>query len=131
MSQNLLARIQIWTIILALICSLVLWGAVSFAFAAGVFLTALWAVAGFYCLGRLLKAAVLPPGTPRNEFAIIIWAVAKLAVYGIAVWVLFSRPFPPLSHAVGFTSLMVVMVVLGAGARSREIRQAATRGDDG
>ena len=122
MSQNLLVRVQIWTIILALVCSLALWGAVSFAFAAGVFLTALWAVAGFFCLGRLLQAAVLPPGTQRNGFLVIIWAVAKLAVYGLAVWVLFSRPFPPLSHAVGFTLLLVVIVVLGVGARSRELR---------
>mgnify|MGYP001828957784 CR=1 FL=1 len=65
----------------------------------------------------------MPPGEPRNVFAVFLWGFAKLAVYGIAVWVLFSRPFPTLSHAVGFTIMMVVLVVVGARARDEEIRR--------
>ncbi len=131
MSQNILARVQVWTILLALPLAIVLWFVVSFGFAAGVFLTALWAVAGFRALEGLFRAAFVPQGTPRNEFAIILWLLAKLSVYGLAVWVLFSRPFPAVSHAVGFTLLMVVLVVLGAQAREKEIRQTTQRGDDG
>ncbi len=122
MIQNVLARAQLWTIFLALALSAVLGFLISPAFALGVFLTALWAAAGLFALEKLLRSAVLPPGEPRNIFAIFLWGFAKLAIYGIAVWVLFSRPLPPLSHAVGFTLMMVVLVVVGARARDVEIR---------
>ena len=95
---------------------------VSTHFALGVFLTALWAAAGLLALEKLLRCAVLPPGEPRNVFAMFLWGFAKLAIYAIAVWVLFFRPFPPLSHAVGFTLMMIVLVVVGARARDMEIR---------
>jgi hypothetical protein len=122
LSQNVLAKVQLGTILIALPSAIVLWFAVSFDFGAGVFLTALWAVAGFRALEGLLRAAIVPEGTLRNEFAVILWLLAKLAVYAIAVWVLFSRPFPAVSHAVGFTILMVVLVVVGARHRAEEIR---------
>lgn len=130
MNQNLLARVYLWTILVAFACGLAGWFAVSSGFGVGLFVTAVWAVAGFRVLEGLLRSAVLPPGVPRNVFAIILWILAKLAVYGVAVWVLFSRPFPPVSHAVGFTLMLVVLVALGAKARSDEIRQADPRGDD-
>ena len=117
----------------AAIAAVVLWFAHSPGFGLGVFLTALWAVTGFYALERLLREAAVPPGTPRNGFAIVIWGFVKLAVYGLAVWVLFSRPFPVMSHLVGFTILMVFLVILGASARARqinELRQSTGQGDD-
>ena len=123
MAQNVLARVQIWTILLALALSAALVFAVSPQFALGVFLTALWAAAGLFALEKLLRCAVIPPGEPRNVFAMFLWGFAKLAVYGIAVWVLFSRPFPAISHAVGFTLMMAVLVVVGARARDEEIRR--------
>ena len=132
MGQNVLARVQLWTILLALALSVVLVFAVSPQFALGVFLTALWASAGLFALEKLLRCAVLPPGEPRNVFAMFLWGFAKMAVYGIAVWVLFSRPFPAISHAVGFTLMMIVLVVVGARARDEEIRrlkQQAAQGD--
>ncbi len=132
MAQNVLARVQIWTILLALALSAVLVFTVSPQFALGVFLTALWAAAGLFALEKLLRVAVLPPGEPRNVFAMFLWGFAKLAVYGLAVWVLFSRPFPAISHAVGFTLMMVVLVVVGARARDEEIRRLklqAAQGD--
>lgn len=117
----------------AAVVGVAFWFLKSPGFGLGVFLTALWAVAGFYALERLLREAALPPGTPKNVFAIGLWAVAKLAIYAVAVWVLFSRPLPVLSHVVGFSILMVILVILGAGARSREInqlRQSNGQGDD-
>ena len=131
MNQSLLARVRLWTILVALMCSLATWSTVSSAFAQGVFITALWAAVGLFVLEKLLRAAVVPPGAPRNQFAVFIWGFAKLAVYGLTVPVLLLRPFPALSHAVGFTLLMVVLVVFGARARSEEIAQATGRGDDG
>jgi hypothetical protein len=125
MSQNLLDRVRIWTTFLALAVSVTLWRVISFDFAAGVFLTALWAVAGLLALEKLLKTAIVPKGTERNGFVVSLWVLAKLAVYAIAVWVLFSRPFPAVSHAVGFTLMMVVLVILGARVRADESRRSA------
>jgi len=130
MPQNVLARVQIWTIFLAMALSALLFFAVSPQFALGVFLTAIWAVAGLFALEKLLRAAVLPPGEPRNLFTVFLWGFAKLAVYGLAVWVLFSRPFPAISHAVGFTLMMVVLVVAGARARDEEIRRLKQQAED-
>ncbi len=106
------------------------WYAISLNFAAGLFLTALWAVVGLMALEGILRAAVVPQGTPRNEFALIIWVLIKIAVYGLAIWVLFFRPFPAVSHAVGFTLLMVTLVSVGARARSEDIRHLNRRDDD-
>lgn len=117
----------------AAVAGVAFWFLQSPGFGLGVFFTALWAVAGFYALERVLREAALPPGTPKNVFAIVLWTVAKLAIYGLAVWVLFSRPLPVLSHVVGFTILMVILVILGAGARAREINQLGQsngQGDD-
>lgn len=130
MNQNLLARVQLWTILVALLAAGVCWYGVSLRFGLGVLLTALWAVAGLRVLEGLLRAGVVPPGQPRNVFAILIWGAAKLGIYGLAVWVLFSRPFPALSHAVGFTILMGLLVGFGAQARSVEINRSTPRGDD-
>jgi hypothetical protein len=116
--------------LIALVAALVGWFAVSLNFAAGIFLTAVWAVAGLMALEGILLSAVVPPGSARNGFAIILWVLAKLAVYGLAVWVLFSRPFPAVSHAVGFTIMMIVLVGVGAKARSEEIRQLNRQDDD-
>ena len=121
MTESLLAQVRLWTILVALPVAGVCWLAVSGPFALGVFCTALWAAAGFYVLEKLLRAAVVPPGTPRNGFAVFLWFLAKLAIYAIAVWVLFSRPLPGISHAVGFTLQMVVLVAIGARSRSAEI----------
>jgi len=122
LNESLLARVRLWTILLALPVAGACWPLLSGMFALGLIVTALWAVAGFYILERLLRAAVVPPGTPRNGFAVFLWLMGKLAVYGLAVWVLFSRPFPALSHATGLTLLIAVLVVQGARARSRENR---------
>ncbi|MCP4290580.1 MAG: hypothetical protein GY780_01925 [bacterium] len=134
MNKSLLARVRIWTILIALVSALVAWFAISFDFAAGLFLTAVWAVAGLMSLEGILRSAVVPPGRPRNGFAVFLWVLAKFGVYGLAVWVLFSRPFPPLSHAVGFTLLMATLVGVGAKARSQEIsheiRQLNRQDDD-
>ena len=109
-----LAPLQSTTIFVAAAVSLALRFAVSPDFAWGVFLTALWGVVWFRSLEGLLRAGVRPPGQPRATRALIFWGAVKLAVYGIAVWVLFSRPFPALSHAVGFTLMMVILAVGGA-----------------
>ena len=122
MNEKLLAHVRLWTILVALVVSAVAFFAISFEFALGIFLTALWAAAGLLVLERLLRAAVLPPGKARNGFAIALWGAAKIAVYGVAVWVLFSRPLPALSHAVGCHLIMCGLECLGGQARAPAFR---------
>ena len=114
MPHSPLAPVRSWTIFVSALAALAAWWQISANFALGVFLTALWAIAGFSALEGVLRAGVRPPGQTRDMRALLFWGAVKLAVYGLAVWVLFSRPFPALSHAVGFTLMMVVLVVVGA-----------------
>lgn len=131
MNKSLLARVRQWTILVATALSLALWPAVSAPFALGVFVTAIWAAAGLYVLEKLLRAAVVPPGAPRNGYTVLLWGLAKVGIYALTIPVLIYRPFPAVSHAVGFTLLMVVMAVFGARARADEIAHATGRGEDG
>jgi hypothetical protein len=130
-NEAILKKTRLWTIVVAAGVSLIVWLTVSVHFAAGVFVTALWAVVGFWALDRLLRAALVPPGSRRNIFAVIAWGVAKLTIYGLAIWALLARPFPAISHVIGFTLLLVVLVVIGITAMPRGISQPARRGDDG
>jgi hypothetical protein len=127
-------RTRFTTLLAALVLAIPLGLLVSWPFAAGMVAAAVWAVAGFWILEKLLRAAVLPPGTPRNVFAIVLWGLAKLAVYALAVWVLLVRPFPALSHIVGLTLLLVLLVVHGAATHSRVTasdHEPVRRGDHG
>ncbi len=131
MNEAILKRARLWTVAAGALLSLVCLFAVSFRFAAGLLVTAIWAAAGFYVLERLLRAVVVPPGTPRHGLAALGWGAAKLAIYGLAVAALIERPFPPVSHLIGFSLLLVALVAAGVSARPRDGGQPLRRGDDG
>jgi len=63
--------------------------------------------------------------SPKNRFEIILWVVAKIVVYAVAIWVMFTRPVPAISHLVGFSLMMMVLVVVGARRRAEEIRHGS------
>ncbi len=130
MPHSPLAPTRFTTIFVAAAVSLITWRTISFDFALGVFLTALWAVIGLRALEGLLRAGIRPPGQPRDDRGVLLWATVKLVVYGLAVWVLFSRPFPPLSHAVGFTLMMVVLVVVSVTSSSQRPPSVPRQEDD-
>ncbi len=94
-------------------------------------ITALWAVAGFWVLERLLKVVIVSPSTPRRGWRVTAWLIAKFALYGLAVWGLLQQIFPALSHIFGFTLLLVVLVIVGTTAGGRDAGQPARRGNDG
>ncbi|MCP4571810.1 MAG: hypothetical protein GY838_05605 [bacterium] len=110
--------------------SLVTWRTISADFALGVFLTALWATIGFRALEGILRAGVKPPGQAKDDRGLLVWGAVKIVVYGLAIWVLFSRPFPPLSHAVGFTLMMVVLVVVSVTQRVQQRPATPPRQED-
>ena len=130
MSQTPLDPPRRVTIFVAAAVSLATWRMVSADFALGVFLTALWAIIGFRALEGLLRAGVKPPGQAKDERGLWVWGAVKVVVYGLAIWVLFSRPFPPLSHAVGFTLMMVVLVVVTVMQQARQHRATPPRQED-
>jgi hypothetical protein len=115
----------------ALVIGVIFGLTISVSFALGFFLTALWAALGFWVLEKLLRVALVAPGETRNKRAAAGWLVAKLALYGLAVWVLFQEPFPVMSHVLGLTLLLVVLVVAGILGGSAMTGQPTQRGDDG
>ncbi len=131
LTGKILQKTRWWTIICAVVISLIFGFTLSLAFAAGFFVTVLWAVAGFWILERLLRAVVVPPGARRNKWVTGGWLGAKLALYALAVWGLFREPFPVMSHVLGLTLLLVVLVVAGIFTGHASAGQPAQRGDDG
>lgn len=131
MNNRILRQTQLWTLAAGVLLSGVLGLAISARFAAGLFLTVLWAVAGFRALEGLIRASVVRPGQPRNLRALAGWAAAKLAFYAIAVWAVLASPFPAVSHLIGFSLLLVVLVAVGISALPRGGDQPIQRGDNG
>ena len=121
----ILARTRRWTAALALLAAGVarLLGA-PWDFALGILGTALWAVAGFTLIEWLVRAALLPPGAPRPRGRIALLILAKLALYALAAWVLLAGLIPPLSSVLGFSLLLLALVVVGLVA-GQDLRAAA------
>lgn len=130
MNEAILRRTRLWTLLAAVALAAATGLAVSPLFGAGLLLTAVWAVAGFWILEKLLRAALVPPGAPRRGFAVAAWGAAKAGIYALALWALLARRFPPVSHLIGFSLLLVVLVAVAAAGSAGRARQPAARGDD-
>lgn len=131
MTRAMLGKVRLWTVVAGVVAAAVAWPLAGPRFAWGVVATALWAVIGFRALEGLIAAALVAPGEPRHTRAILLWAAVKIAVYAVATWVVFNRPFPPASHLVGVTLLLVVIVVQGIVIAPRRSEQPVRRGNDG
>jgi len=131
LTGKILQKTRWWTLLCAVVISLIFGFTFSLEFAAGFFVTVLWAVTGFWVLERLLRAVVVPPGTRRNKWITGSWLAAKLALYALAIWGLFQEQFPVMSHVLGLTLLLVVLVTAGIFAGQASASQPAQRGDDG
>ena len=130
MNEAILHRTRLWTLASAGGLGLLLGFAVSPRFGLGLFLTSAWAVAGFWILEKLMRAAFVPPGQSRRGFVVAAWGAAKLAIYGLAIWAVLAGDFPPASILVGFSLLLAMLVVVGVVATPRPDRRPAARGED-
>lgn len=119
MNGAILKRTRLGTLAAAALLTIPLGLWLSWRFAAGFAATGLWAIAGFWALEGLTRRALVPPGAPRPLGPVAVLALAKVVLYGLAVWVLFARVFPPVSHLLGFSLLLVVLVVSAVAARGR------------
>ena len=107
-NRSLLGRIRLWTTIAGVIAAAIAWPLAGPRLAFGVVVTVLWAVVGFRALEGLVSAALTPPGEPRDGRAILLWAGVKIAVYAVAIWVVFTRPFP----SVSFLSVVILLLIV-------------------
>lgn len=130
MNEAILQRTRLWTLASAGGLALLLGLLISPLFGMGLFVTSLWAVAGFWILEKLLRAALVPQGRPRRGFEVALWGAAKLALYGLAIWAVLAANFPPASILVGFSLLLAVLVVVGVASAPRRDRRPAARGED-
>jgi hypothetical protein len=73
--------------------------------------SAIWAVLSFWVVEALMRYALVPPGSPRNGAAILRLIAAKVVLYGLAFWVLLAGVVPPTSCVLGFSLLLIVLVV--------------------
>ncbi len=78
---------------------------------------AVWGVAGFWLLERLIRSALVPPGGPRDRRALVGLVLGKVALYALGFWALFSGAAAPTACAMGFSLLLVVLVVVGVVLR--------------
>ena len=109
----LLKRAKLWTLAAAVAAALVLNGRVGDdRFVFGVLGSAVWAVLSFWVVEGLVRLTLVPPGSPRRGAAIARLIAAKVALYGVAFWVLLAGVVPPLSCVLGFSLLLIVLVVL-------------------
>jgi len=130
-NSTVLSRARTGTLAAAVLLGAGLWPATSGRFALGVALTAGWAVLSLWLLEGLMRRALVPSGTPRQTGRIVLLAAGKFLLYGMAVWALWARWFPPTSLLIGFSLLLVVLVAASATARrsARAVRPQP-RGDD-
>jgi hypothetical protein len=131
LNEAILHETRTWTVLAGAATAVVCGFAISWNFSLGLGLTVLWAVAGFFTLEKLLRSLVVAPGQRRRLWTGLCWLAAKLALYGLALWGLLERRFPPLSHVLGLTLLLIVLVAVGATQGSRGGAQPERQGDDG
>ncbi len=112
MSTPILKRTRLWTTAAAVAIALALNTRMDLIFVIGFLGSAIWAVLSFWVVEAIMRFALVPPGSPRNGVAIARLVVAKVALYGLAFWVLLAGIVPPTSCALGFSLLLVVLVVV-------------------
>lgn len=131
MKPTILRTVRIWTVVATAVISLGCGIFVSWPFAFGFASAALWSVAGFWVLERVLREFVVPPGQERQIFRCMAWIGAKIGLYAVAAWGLLTLPWPAMSFALGLALLLIVLVAVGARNRPSTVDQPARRGDNG
>ncbi len=128
--RRLLVRARLYTVIGGLIVGAVVALAIGLRDGAGIVAGAAWAALNLRAMEGLLGAAVLPRDRPRDHRAVFLWAILKLGVYVLAVWMLVVAPFPVVGLAIGLTVMLAALVLAGLTTRSEADREAPQRGGD-
>ncbi|MBK6899918.1 MAG: hypothetical protein IPH09_11835 [bacterium] len=109
----ILARARRWTLAAAAVGTAAMFLATTPRSALSFLGAAVWGVAGFWLLERLIRLALVPPGGPRDRRALAGLVAGKAALYALGAWALLSGAAAPRACALGFSLLLVVLVVVG------------------
>lgn len=112
-TTSILARTRRWTLAAAAAGTAVMFLAATPRAALSFLGAALWGVAGFWLLERLVRSALIPPGKPRDRRALLLLMAGKAALYAAGIWVLLSGVASLQACALGFSLLLVMLVVVG------------------
>lgn len=131
MSATILRKARLWTLASAVVIAAGLSWIVDLAFVWGFLGSAVWAVLGFWLVEELVRRALLPSGTGRDRRAVAWLAVAKAALYAVAVWVLLQGFVPTMSCIYGVSLILVVLVITVLVVRpSLAPQRLSERGND-
>ena len=130
MNVPILKRTRQGTLVLAIAVALALQGRVDPSFQAGIMGSALWAVLGFWAVEVLVKQALVPPGEPKNGRLIGLLVFGKIALYTFAAWALLKEIVPPMSCVVGFSLLLIVLVLMAVTGNAKTGIPPTPRGHD-
>jgi peptidoglycan/LPS O-acetylase OafA/YrhL len=128
--RRLLRRARWWTVVGGLVAGGAAALVVGPDHGAAVTVGAIWAALNLRTLEGLVSAAVLPRDRPRDRRAVFLWAILKMGVYVLAVWLLVMAPFPVAGMAVGLTIMLASLVLAGLTTRSEAGQEPPRRGDD-
>ncbi|HOX26813.1 MAG TPA: hypothetical protein PLL30_14745 [Candidatus Krumholzibacteria bacterium] len=128
--QRVLRRAQWWTLLGGAAAALVVARLQQPDAGLGLAAGSVWAAVNLRALEGLLTATVGRRERPRSGLRIFLWALGKLGVYVVAIWILIVAPFPVFSLAHGLTVMLAALVLAGLTTRSSAIRHAPQRGDD-
>jgi hypothetical protein len=130
MDRRLLRRAQVGTLIGGVLVGALVALASSLALGLGVLAGAAWSALNLRALEGLVAVAFLPRESSRDKFRIFLWIIAKMGVYGLALWILIIRPFPALGMVYGLTIMLAALVLAGLTSRPAHPRDDFPRGDD-
>jgi len=111
-NSSILKRTRLGTLAVAVLAALAMQASVESRFVWGFLGSAVWAVLGLWAVENLVRKGLVPPGVPRDVRAVALLIGAKALLYGVAFWALLTESVPPVSCLLGFSLLLVVLVVV-------------------
>lgn len=130
MDRRMLRRAQVGTLLGGLLVGAVVAASSSLALGLGVLAGSAWSALNLRVLEGVVAVAFLPRESPRDLVRIFLWVIAKMGVYGLALWILIVRPFPAVGMVYGLTIMLAALVLAGLTSRPAHPRDEIPRGDD-
>lgn len=111
MNFSIIKKARIATVVAALVGFILTGLLLDFGFAGSFLATALWGAAGFWLIEGLVRLALLPPGQSRPRGRILALVCGKMSLYAIALWALLKGVVAPIPAMLGFSLLLVALVI--------------------
>ena len=112
--SHFLTRTAEITLVTGLVAALAVAARFGFPAGAGFAFALVWALANFFLLAAILRAATDPRG-PRKKRLLLLVPLKIFGVYGLCLWVLYRGWFPLPALGAGFSWLLVVIFLRAVG----------------